>query len=72
MPELTREELLKRHPRFIVDMIEECPDKEKHEHGPVSLLGWDRWAEEKERTHTQVKCKCGFYLIWKPKLREIK
>lgn len=54
--------------KLIREMISLCTDVTKHEYGPDGYLSWHEWAEEKGKTHRQLKCKCGFYLIWVPKL----
>ncbi len=57
---------LKRQPWY-TKKIEACPDKDKHEYGPENYVEWHDWAEKKCKTHKQLKCKCGLYVIWELK-----
>jgi hypothetical protein len=44
----------------------ECPAN--HTPRPEGFLAWHHWAEEKAKTHKQVKCPtCGLWAIWVPK-----
>jgi hypothetical protein len=48
---------------------EPCPKAAAHTPCPSGYLAWDRWAEQKAKTHRQIKCEgCGLYAIWVPKL----
>jgi hypothetical protein len=45
-----------------------CPNADQHTPSPVGYLQWHAWAEEKARTHSQMRCDgCGRYAIWVPK-----
>lgn len=42
-----------------------CENWENHSQEPNDYLGWHAWAEEKSKTHHQIKCEgCGLYKIW--------
>ena len=42
-----------------------CAD---HTSCPNTYLGWHEWAQEKAKTHVQVRCdECGRFSIWVPK-----
>jgi hypothetical protein len=46
---------------------QECPNAAAHTPHPTGYLAKDEWAEEKMKTHHQVKCEgCGLYMIWVP------
>jgi hypothetical protein len=41
-----------------------CDD---HTRCPSGYIEWHDWAEQKSKTHLQVKCpECGLYSIWLP------
>lgn len=43
----------------------ECENWENHTPEPPGHLQWHAWAEEKSKTHMQIKCEgCGLYKIW--------
>lgn len=49
--------------------MSDCPNAAQHTPSPDGYLAWHEWAEEKAKTHTQIKCSgCGLYAIWVPKL----
>lgn len=42
-----------------------------HTPEPEGYLQWHAWAEEKSKTHKQIKCaECGLYAIWIKKERK--
>jgi hypothetical protein len=46
-----------------------CPVRESHTLSPQGYVAWHNWAEQKAKTHRQVKCKgCDRYAIWIPRL----
>lgn len=48
--------------------VEFGPAQCKHTPCPSGYLGWHSWAEEKSKTHAQVRCPgCGKWAIWLPK-----
>jgi hypothetical protein len=45
-----------------------CPTPEKHTPSPSGYFAWHEWAEEKAKTHKQIRCPgCGLWAIWLPK-----
>jgi hypothetical protein len=45
-----------------------CPVRESHTVSPQGYITWHVWAEQKAKTHRQVKCTgCGRYAIWIPR-----
>ena len=48
------------------DSADECPDAEKlHTKAPTGYLSWGAWADDKRKTHRQIRCPtCGFWAIW--------
>lgn len=47
--------------------MRECLDINKHEYGPDGYGDSVDWANNKMKTHEQLQCICGFYVIWKKK-----
>jgi len=42
-----------------------CPARSKHSKEPEGYLQWHAFAEEKSKTHRQIRCQtCGLYVIW--------
>lgn len=42
-----------------------CPNAAKHTKCPKNYFGWLAWAEQKQKTHRQVRCPdCKRYAIW--------
>lgn len=42
-----------------------CENWENHTVVPKGYLQWHAWAEEKSKTHMQIKCEgCDRYEIW--------
>lgn len=45
-----------------------CPNEREHTSCPASYLAWHEWAEEKAKTHRQVRCpSCGLFKVWVPR-----
>jgi hypothetical protein len=46
----------------------ECPNAAEHTPAAAGYLEWHEWAEQKAKTHRQIRCKgCGLFAIWVPK-----
>lgn len=43
--------------------VRECPREAEHRYGPNGYLAWHEWAEERSKTHVQLECECGLYLL---------
>jgi hypothetical protein len=42
-----------------------CPSFKNHTPQPRGYVQWHAWAEEKAKTHYQIRCpECGFFAIW--------
>lgn len=58
---------------LILESEKNCPNRSKHTPCPEDYMGWHEWAEEKGKTHRQIRCNgCNLFTIWVPKLRVIK
>ena len=47
--------------------VKVCPRESEHRYGPGGYLAWHAWADERRKTHRQIKCECGLYLLHEPK-----
>ena len=47
--------------------VETCEREAEHAYGPAGYLAWHSWAERKSRTHRQLRCVCGLYLLLEAK-----
>lgn len=47
--------------------MRECPNVDNHIYGPDGYCEWHEWTKKVSKTHTQKKCKCGFYCLWEKK-----
>jgi hypothetical protein len=53
--------------------LEDCPQKSKHTKAPTNYLGWHEWADNKSKTHRQIRCPgCNLFAIWVPKKKRVK
>jgi hypothetical protein len=49
-----------------------CPNEDLHTTHPQGYVAFADWADEKSKTHHQVKCPgCGLYAIWVPNKKEV-
>ncbi len=47
------------------DPRETCPNRKAHTKDPKGYIQWHEWADEKRKTHRQIRCEgCGRYSIW--------
>lgn len=45
-----------------------CPKADLHTPHPAGYIEWSQWAEEKAKTHRQVRCPgCTRFAIWIPR-----
>jgi hypothetical protein len=45
--------------------VDECPDKANHTPCPESYMRFVNWADEKSKTHKQIRCTtCNKFAIW--------
>ena len=57
---------------LIFDAERTCPDRAKHTPCPEDYTLWHEWAEEKGKTHRQIRCAgCNLFTIWVPKLKVV-
>lgn len=47
--------------------LADCPNIDNHIYGPEAYSEWHEWSKKMAKTHEQLKCKCGFYVIWESK-----
>ena len=46
-------------------LLNPCPNEAEHTPEPQSYLAWHNWADEKNKTHRQIRCSgCGRFKIW--------
>ena len=43
--------------------VEACPREREHQYGPAGYVPWHEWAEKRSKTHRQIRCECGLYLL---------
>ena len=44
-----------------------CPREVEHRYGPGGYIAWHHWADARRKTHRQIKCECGLWLLMEPK-----
>lgn len=53
------------HSDLVVDG--DCPNKANHTPSPRGYVAWHEWAEQMQKTDTQIACEsCGLWAIWLP------
>ncbi len=59
----------KRKRNKVESMVQRCA---WHKPNIQGYIQWHEWAEDKGKTHRQIRCKgCDLFTIWVPKLRVV-
>lgn len=45
------------------ELVRNCPREAEHRYGPSGYLAWHEWTEERCKTHVQLRCDCGLFLL---------